>query len=146
MSSTAALPSSDFLVATRDTSPTLARRWAGRLLTAIPVAFLLMDSVIKLMRMAPVIESFAHLGYAPELAAVIGAVELLCIALYLVPRTSIAGAVLLTGFLGGAVASHVRVADPLLTHALFPVYVAVLLWAGLYLRDRRVRQLLQSTI
>jgi hypothetical protein len=117
--------------------------WAGRIVTAIPVLFLTFDTVIKFLEIAPVTESFTRLGYATASAPAIGSLELACLALYLIPRTTRIGVVLLTGFLGGAVASHVRVGDPLLTHILFPTYVAALLWAGLALRDARLRAFLR---
>jgi hypothetical protein len=113
-----------------------------RFVTAIPVLFLAFDAVMKLFRPAPVTESFIELGYAPSLALGIGVLELACLALYLMPRTSILGAVLLTGYLGGAVATHVRVGSPILTHTLFPVYVGLLIWLGIFLADARVRELL----
>jgi hypothetical protein len=119
--------------------PTAKSRRIGRILTALAVLFLLWDGVIKLMVLAPVAEAFARLGYPVSVAVGIGTLELACLAVYLIPRTSLLGAVLLTGFLGGAVATHVRVEDPLFTHALFPIYVAALLWGGLWLRDPRVR-------
>jgi hypothetical protein len=118
------------------------RQWAGRILSGVAVLFLLFDSVIKLMVIDPVIASFTQLGYPVSVSRGIGIVELTCLAVYLIPRTSVLGAVLLTGYLGGAVATHVRVGSPLLTHVLFPIYVAVLVWGGLYLRDNRVRALL----
>ena len=115
--------------------------WAGRIVSAVPVLFLLFDSVIKLMKIDPVVESFARLGYPESVAIPIGILELVCLALYVFPRTSVLGAILLTGHLGGAVATHVRIGDPLFTHVLFPIYVGALLWAGLYLRDDRLRAL-----
>ena len=115
--------------------------WTGRILSALPVLFLLFDSVIKLMKIDPVVESFARLGYPESVAVPIGILELVCLVLYVVPRTSVLGAILLTGHLGGAVATHVRIGDPLFTHVLFPIYVGALLWAGLYLRDDRLRAL-----
>ena len=115
---------------------------AGRIVTAIPVLFLAFDTVINLLDVAPVAESFTRLGYDTASATAIGSLELVFLALYLIPRTARVGLVLLTGFHGGAVASHVRVGDPLLTHMLFPTYVAALLWAGLYLRDARLREFL----
>lgn len=118
------------------------RLWAGRIVTAIPVLFLLFDAVIKFMQIAPVRESFAQLGYPERLAPAIGALALACLILYLIPRTSVLGAILLTAYLGGAVATHVRVGNPLVTHALFPTYVALLLWGGLWLRDDRLRALI----
>ncbi|ABS24793.1 DoxX family protein [Anaeromyxobacter sp. Fw109-5] len=120
------------------------RLWAGRILTALPVLFLLFDGTIKLLKLDPVVESFARLGYPATIARGIGGLELALIAVTLVPRTSLLGAVLLTGYLGGAVSTHVRVGDPLFTHVLFPSYVGVLLWSGLYLRDDRLRTLMAS--
>jgi len=117
------------------------RLWAGRIVTAIPVLFLLFDAAIKFMQIAPVRESFAQLGYPERLAPTIGALALVCLTLYLIPRTSVLGAILLTGYLGGAVATQVRVGNPLLSHILFPTYVALLLWGGLWLRDDRLRLL-----
>ena len=114
---------------------------ASRTLSAVPVLFLAFDTAIKLAQIAPVTDAMLHLGYPPQLAPVIGIIELICLALHLMPRTAVPGLILLTAFLGGAVASHVRVGDPLFTHVLFPVYIAATLWAGLYLRDARVRAL-----
>jgi DoxX-like family len=116
--------------------------WAGRILSAIPVLFLIFDTVIKFLNIAPVTDSFTQLGYPLGLARVIAVLELVCLIAYLVPRTAVLGAVLLTGYLGGAIATHVRAESPLFTHVLFPVYVALLLWAGLYLREHRLRGLL----
>jgi DoxX-like family len=93
---------------------------------------------------SPVREASAKLGLPDGVAPVLGVVLLVCLALYLMKRTAPLGAVLLTAFLGGAVAMHVRIGDPLATHVLMPVYVAVLLWGGLYLRDTRVRALVQG--
>jgi hypothetical protein len=114
----------------------------GLAISAPSAAFLLFDSVIKLLRIAPVVDSFARLQYPVELARGIGVLELGCLALYVLPRTAIWGALLLTGFLGGAISTHLRVGDPFFSHVLFPVYVAAPLWAGLALRDWRVRRLL----
>ncbi len=119
--------------------PTPKTRWTGRVLSTLAVLFLLWDGVIKLMALAPVAEAFVRLGYSVSLAVAIGLLELTCLAVYVIPRTALLGAVLLTGFLGGAVATHVRVEDPLLTHTFFPVYVGALVWGGLLLRDQRVR-------
>ena len=121
-------------------TPTQMR--VGRTLTALPVLFLLFDGVIKLVVIQPVVDSFTQLGWPVHLSVAIGGIELLCVALYLVPRTAVLGAMLLTAYLGGAVATHARVQSPLLTHTLFPVYVALLLWAGLLLRETRLRRLL----
>ena len=117
------------------------RLWAGRIMTALPVLFLLFDSVIKLMQITPVIESFNQLGYPVSLALGIGIIELVCLAFYVIPRTSILGAILLTGYLGGAVATHVRIGSPLVSRMLFPVYTGALIWGGLFLREDRLRAL-----
>jgi hypothetical protein len=108
----------------------------GRILSAAAVLFLLFDATIKLMVIPPVVEAFTRLGFPVDLARGIGTLELVCLIAYVVPRTAIPGAILLTGFLGGAVVAHVRVGDPLLSHALFPIYVGALVWGGLLLRGR----------
>jgi len=123
--------------------PIPARRlWAGRILSALPVLFLAFDGVAKLMRLPPVLEAMAKLGYSDTVAGPLGITLLICVVLYAVPGTAVLGAILLTGYLGGAVATHVRVGDPLLSHILFPTYVAALVWGGLYLRDARLGALL----
>ena len=114
----------------------------GYAMTAVAVSFLIFDSAIQLVKIEPVVEAFERLGYSPTMAREIGWLEVACLVLYLVPRTAPLGALLLTGFLGGAVATHVRVGDPLFSHVLFPLYLAVLLWGGLFLRDERPRALL----
>ncbi len=119
-----------------------ARLSAGQIVSAIPVLFLLFDSAIKFTTIEPVLDSFVQLGYPVDLAVGIGILELACLVLYVIPRTSVLGAILLTGYLGGAVATHVRVGSPLLTHILFPIYVAALIWGGLFLRERRLRALI----
>ena len=113
--------------------------WAGRIMSALPVLFLIFDSVIHIMKPAPVREGFAKLGYSLSLAVPLGIIELVCIVLYVIPRTSVLGAALLTGYLGGAVATNLRAGAPLFSNVLFPVYLGVLLWGGLYLRDERLR-------
>jgi hypothetical protein len=118
---------------------TVARRWTGLALSGIAILFLLFDSLGKLLKVAPVVEGTAQLGYPESAIVPIGVILLLCVVTYVVPRTAILGAVLLTGYMGGAIATHVRVGSPLLTHVMFPVYVSVLVWLGLYLRDPRVR-------
>lgn len=114
------------------------RRRTGIVLSALVTLFLLFDSTIKLIKIDPVVQSFTALGYSPDISRGIGVLELILVALYVVPRTSVLGAVLLTGLFGGAMASHLRVADPLFTHVLFSIYLAIPLWGGLYLRDRRL--------
>ncbi len=118
--------------------------WTGRILGGLAVAFLLMDAGMKLAQLPMVLEGAVELGYPPETMLPIGVVLLACTLLYAIPRTAVLGAVLLTGYLGGAIATHVRVSHPLLTHTLFPIYVAALIWGGLYLRDARVRGFLSS--
>ena len=115
--------------------------WAGRIVSALPVLFLLMDGIMKLIKAAPVVEATVKLGYPVTTIVPLGIVLLTCTVLYVIPRTSIIGAILLTGYLGGAVATHVRVGDPLFTHALFPVYLGVMIWLGLYLRENRLGSL-----
>ena len=116
-----------------------AQRWTGRVLGGLAILFLTFDAVVKLLRLAPAVEGTAELGFPAGVLVLLG-VALRVIA-YAVPRTSVLGAVLLTGYLGGAVAAQVRVGNPLFSHALFPVYVAMLVWGGSFLRDPRVRAL-----
>lgn len=122
----------------RDEAVPAWRRRTGRALSGLVVLFLLFDSAIKLIKIGPVVESLTALGYSPDISRGIGAIELILVVLYVVPRTSVFGAVLLTGLFGGAMASHLRVGDPLFTHVLFSIYLAIPLWGGLYLRDRRL--------
>jgi DoxX-like family len=119
-----------------------AATWAGWVLTAVPVLFLLFDGIIKLIPIAAVTDTFVQLGWPVTLAKGIGLLELACLALYVVPPTSVLGAVLLTGYLGGAVATHVRIGNPLFSNVLFPVYIGLLLWGALFLRDARIRALI----
>jgi DoxX-like family len=116
--------------------------WTGRVLSALVVLFLIMDSVMKFVKPAPVVEAFGHLGLPLGLTTPVGVICLACVLLYAIPRTAVLGAVLLTGYLGGAVAIHLRAGDPLFSHVLFPVYMGAIVWIGLYLRDVRVRGLL----
>jgi hypothetical protein len=134
-------------MATVLSSPTVrvnpkAMEWTGRVLTALPVLFLIFDTVTHLMNIQPVVDGMRALGYPEGIGPTLGVVEGVCLALYLLPRTAVLGAVLLTGYLGGTVATHVRLGNPLFSHVLFGVYVGVLLWAGLYLREPRLRALL----
>lgn len=115
--------------------------WTSRILSGFLALFLAFDAAIKFVKPAPVVEAFAHLGWPLSLSPVIGTVLLTCTALYVIPRTAVLGAILLTGYLGGAVATHLRAGDPLFTHVLFPIYFGALLWLALYLRDRRLRAL-----
>jgi hypothetical protein len=119
-------------------------RWVGYAITGLVLLFLIFDSIGKLLKVAPVIEGSTKLGYPESSIVGIGVVLLLCTVLFAIPRTSVLGAILLTGYLGGAVATHVRVASPLLTHQLFPVYLGVLIWVALYLRNEKLRRLLSA--
>ena len=116
--------------------------WGGRIISGIVVLFLVFDASLKLMVVDPVVKGMAELGYPVSLAPTIGIILLICTAVYVIPRTAPLGAMLLTGYLGGAVASQLRIGKPLVGYTLFPIYVAVLAWGGLYLRDSRVRALL----
>lgn len=117
------------------------RLWAGRIMSALPALFLLVDGIMKLMKPAVVVEATVQLGYPESVILWLGVVLLASTVMYMVPRTSFLGAILVTGYLGGAVATHVRVGDGLFA-ILFPVILSVLVWGGLVLRDERVRALL----
>jgi DoxX-like family len=114
----------------------------GMVCTTLAALFLTFDTVLKVLRLGPAVEGTVALGYPLDSVRTIGIIELVCVVLYLVPRTSVLGAILLTGYLGGAIATHVRIGNPLFTHVLFPIYVALFVWGGLYLRERRLRELL----
>jgi hypothetical protein len=119
-------------------------KWVGYTMSGLVIAFLLFDGSMKLVPFDIVIKATAELGYPASAAFArgLGVLILICTALYALPRTAVLGAVLLTGYMGGAVASHLRAGSPLFTHVLFGVYLALLVWGGLYLRDARVRALL----
>src|SRR6267142_1957845 len=119
--------------------------WAGRIISALPILFLLIDGVMKLIKPLIVMTATVELGYRETVIVPLGVLLLTSTILYAVPRTSVLGAILLTGYLGGAVATNVRVGTPLFSHLLFPVYLGVLIWLGLYLRDARLRALLPLT-
>jgi len=114
------------------------KRWVGRIMSALAVLFLLFDGIIHLIKIPAVVEAFGQLGYPMSLSVGIGILELICLALYVVPGTSVLGAILLTGYLGGAIAANVRIGRPLFSTELFPVYVGVLVWGGLLLREERL--------
>jgi hypothetical protein len=114
----------------------------GRFLSSVATLFLAFDAAMKLLQTGPAVEGTTQLGYPASVILPLGIVQVVCLVAYLVPRTSVLGAILWTGYLGGAIATHVRIANPLFTHVLFPVYVAALLWGGLWLRDARLRRLL----
>lgn len=117
------------------------RLWTSRVLFTIAVLFLAFDASMKLMRVPEAVQGTTQLGYPASVLLPLGIVQLVCLALYVIPRTAVLGAILWTGYLGGAVATHVRLGNPLFSHILFPVYVALLLWGALWLRDARVRAL-----
>ena len=120
------------------------RLWAGRILSGLAAAFLLFDAAGKLLKVPPVIAGSANLGWPESTVFPVGVLLLAGVVLYLVPRTAILGAIYLTAYLGGAVATHVRVESPLATHVLFPVYVAAFVWGGLALRNPRLSRLLAT--
>ncbi|SDO52462.1 DoxX family protein [Phyllobacterium sp. OV277] len=118
--------------------------WGGWILSGLVIAFLIFDFGIKLVPFDIVLKSLAELGY-PDTAAMgrgLGILLMICTVLYAIPRTSILGAILLTGYLGGAIATQLRVGNPLFSHLLFGVYLGLMVWGGLYLRDPRVRALI----
>lgn len=112
--------------------------WAGYIMSGLPVLMLLMSAVMKFVKPAPVVEGFGHLGFPEHLAFPLGILEITSTVVYLIPRTSVLGAILLTGYLGGATVTHLRVGDPFFA----PVILGVLVWGGLYLRDPRLRALI----
>jgi DoxX-like family len=117
--------------------------WVGRILSALPVLFLLLDGVMKIVKPAFVVEATVQLGWPESVIVALGVVLVACTILYLIPRTAVLGAILLTGYLGGAVATHVRVGGPLFS-IIMPVILGAMLWGGLYLRDNRLRALVTS--
>ena len=120
--------------------------WTGRVLSGIAVLFLIFDGAIKLVPIQPVTDSLRELGYpaSDSFARFLGVITLICTALYAWPRTAVLGAVLLTAIMGGAIASHLRLGDPLFSHTLFGVYLGLLFWVGLWLRDVRVRRIMPA--
>jgi len=126
--------------ATQTASVSKKRLWAGRIIGLLPALFLLLDGVMKLVKPAPVVEATVRLGYSENVILPLGIVLLICTVLYLIPLTSVLGAILLTGYLGGAVATHVRAGEGAFP-ILFPVVFGMLLWGSLWLRDQRLREL-----
>ena len=116
---------------------------AGWIVSGLVIAFLLMDAVMKLIAIPQVLQAGEQIGFpGADMARGLGALLLLCTLLYVFPRTAVLGAVLVTAYLGGAVATHLRLGNPLFSHVLFGVYVGIAMWAGLYLREPRLRVLL----
>ena len=116
--------------------------WTGRVMSGLVIAFLLFDGAMKLIPLQVVIDTSQQMAIPLDIIRTLGVLTLLGTALYAWPRTSVLGAIFLTGYLGGAIYAHFRLADPLFTHTLFGVYLGLLIWGGLYLRDPRVRALL----
>ncbi len=131
-------------VAASGAAPSRRALWAGRVLSGLGVLFLTFDAAEKVLRLIPAEAGTANLGFPASLVPTLGYLQIVCLVTYLIPRTAVLGAILWTGYLGGAIAIHVRVGSPLFSHTLFPIYIAALLWAGLWLRDRRARALLAS--
>jgi hypothetical protein len=127
---------------TRIATPSRGKLWTGRVLSTLGVLFLLMDATMKLLKVQPVLDTLPKIGWPVSLVTPLGILLLVCVIVYVIPQTSVLGAILLTGYLGGAVATHLRVGDPLFSHVLFPTYIALLLWGGLFLREERLRALL----
>jgi hypothetical protein len=116
--------------------------WTGRVLSGLGVAFMLFDGSAKVFDLIPPdVKAANSYGWSDPTLFTVGVLALLCTALYLIPRTALLGAILLTGYFGGAIATHLRVGNPLFSHTLFPIYIAALFWVGLYLRDARARAL-----
>ena len=114
--------------------------WTGRILSALPILMMLVSATMKFMRPAQVVDSFVHqFGYPENELLILGVVELACALLYAIPRTAFLGAILVTGYLGGAIATHVRIGDPAFVS---PLVLGIFAWAGLYLRDDRLRELI----
>lgn len=118
------------------------RLWTARIMGWIVILFMLMDSIFKFIQPEEVVQGTLELGYAEHHIAIIGALGLLSVLLYAFPRTSLLGVVLLTGYWGGAIATHLRLDNPLFTHILFPVYLAVLAWGALWLKNEQLRSLI----
>jgi hypothetical protein len=116
--------------------------WAGWVLSGLLIAFLLFDAGLKLLQLDIVDETMTQLGWPVEYSRMLGVITLVCVVLYAYPRTAVLGAILMTAYLGGAMATHIRVGSPLFSHVLFSVYLGLFLWGGLYLRDPRVRALI----
>jgi hypothetical protein len=118
--------------------------WTGRILSGLVILFMRFDGAIKLVPWPVVTETMDRIGYgsSESLARTLGAITVACTVLYAIPPTSIVGAILLTGYLGGAMASHLRIDSPLFTHTLFGFYLGLMLWGGLWLRDRNLRALI----
>ena len=120
--------------------------WMSRVISSVVALFLAFDGVTKVMRVPQVLDASLTLGFSPAKVVAIGIILLVCLALYLIPQTAVLGAILLTAYLGGAVATHVRVGNPLFTFTLTPVYFGILLWIALYLKHEKLRALIPLRI
>ena len=129
-------------VATTANTYSKGRIWTSRIMSGLVILFMLFDSIFKFIQPAEVVQGTIDLGYQPHHIAIIGALGLLSTILYIIPRTAVLGAILLTGYWGGAVATHLRLDNPLFSHILFSVYLGILAWGGLWLRDERVRKII----
>lgn len=138
MTSTASLP----LVSAPAATPGKARLWTGRILSGLIIAFLALDAVMKFVQPAEVLKGTQEVGFALSTLVPLGIILLGSVILYAIPRTAVLGAILLTAYLGGAVATHVRMSAPMFSHTLFPVYFGIALWGGLYLRNPRIAAIL----
>lgn len=118
------------------------RLWTSRIMSGIVILFMLFDSIFKFIQPEEVVQGTTELGYGAHHIALLGTLGLLSVIAYAIPRTAVLGAILLTAYFGGAIATHVRLDNPLFSHILFPVYLGVLAWGGLWLRDERVRKVI----
>ena len=119
--------------------------WTGRAMSALAVIFLLFDSITKIIKVQQVMDATLQLGFPVNLVPVIGSILLISTILYVIPSTSVFGAILLTGYLGGAVVTNMRIESPLFSHTLFPVYMGILIWGGIYLRVNTLHRLIPFT-
>ena len=144
--STQAVETAGIAIPAMAMTPQVSRpaRWLGRVLSGVVILFMLFDGAVKLVPWPIVTETMDRMGYgsSESLARSLGAISLVCTVLYAIPPTSFVGAILLTGYLGGAMASHVRIGSPLFSHVLFGFYLGVMVWSGLWLRDRKLRALM----
>ena len=125
-------------------TPTISKKRlvTSYVITSLVTLYLIFDTVLKLLKLPPAVKGTTELGYPVDSVLWIGLMELVCLVLFLLPRTSVFGALLMTGYLGGAIATHFRLGNPLLSHTLFPIYIALMLWGGLYLRETRLAALI----
>ncbi len=129
---------------TLDQPVSKAELWSGRILSGLVILFLLFDGAIKLLPLSAVTETMDRIGYGSSetMARALGVITIACTMLYAIPPTSVVGAILLTGYLGGAIAAHIRIGSPLFSHTLFGLDLGLMVWGGLWLRDRQLRTLL----